>query len=225
MNKLIGALALMVISSLPNAVFATGVPMQLSEQHWRSLAYKNIHANRVTELEQGLKIQVDASASPLIYLFDEPQTISRISVSGMMGALPTIPSGLKQGGIGADDFPFRLGLVVQGDRTLGFTEQLFAAQWVKILFGLAPQWAGIDHIAFLNLANSGVETQFETRREHPRSKGLFTETIISRASADQGFDFSYTLPMPEKVIALWVSIDGDDTRSSYALTVNSISYN
>jgi len=126
-----------------------------------------------------------------------------------MGRLPVIPQGLKQGEKGADDFPFRLGLVLEGDKTLNFPQKLIVAQWVKILFDLAPVDTGIDRIMFLNLANPGTGLSEKTQHEHSGGKGLFTETIIKQVAADGNFDFSYTLPMPEKVLALWISSDGE----------------
>ena len=77
---------------------------------------------------------------------------------------------------------------------------------------------------FLNLANPGTGQSEKTQHEHSGEKDLFTETIVKQVAADENFDFSYTLPMPEKVLALWISSDGDDTGSNFALTVNSISY-
>jgi hypothetical protein len=225
MKTFIFVITVLVSFSYAVAALAISVPMQLDKHHWQSLKYRNIPANRVTELAQGLQIQIDASASPLIYVFDEAQIINQVSVDGMIGNLPVIPQGLKQGEKGADDFPFRLGLVLEGDKTLNFAQKLIAAEWVKILFGLAPEEAGIDHIMFLNLANPGYQYAADTPREHPNSKGLFTETFVGRIAADENFSFGYQLPMPVKVIALWISADGDDTGSSYTLTVNSISYN
>lgn len=224
MRKTITVTILAVFASLTQTAIAISVPMLLNEQHWKTLKYNNIPANRVSQLEQGLQIQIDSSASPLIYVFNEPQTIRRISVVGAMGSLPKIPQGLKQGDKGADDFPFRLGLVLEGDKTLNFAQKLVAAQWVKILYGLAPQDTGINRIMFLNLANPGLGQGFNTQRAHPGGEGLYTEFIVKQVTADENFDFSYTLPMPERVIALWISSDGDDTGSNYSLTVNSISY-
>jgi len=218
------AITLAILVNLTQTALAVSVPMQLDNQHWQALEYRSIPANRVTQLEQGLKIQVDASASPLIYVFDEAKTINEVSVMGMIGQLPVIPPGLVQGEKGADDFPFRLGLVLEGDKTLSLAQELFAAQWVKILFNLAPEASGIDHIMFLNLANSGLASSFAAKREHPDGNGLYTELIVERVFAEQNFNINYALPMPERVIALWISADGDDTGSKYALTVNSISY-
>jgi hypothetical protein len=223
-NTFISAIVILASYSCASAALAISVPMQLDKNHWQNLEYNSIPANRVTTLVQGLQIEIDASASPLIYVFTETQTIKQISVKGMIGSLPVIPPGLKQGEKGADDFPFRLGLVLEGDKTLNFAQKLIAAQWVKILFGLAAKDTGIDHIMFLNLANPGFSPTSGTQREHHDGKGLFTETFVGWIAADQKFNFSYKLPMPKKVIALWISSDGDDTGSSYTLTVNSISY-
>ena len=225
MRTFIYAITILMLHSYASLAFAISVPMQLDKDHWQNLKYNNIPANQVTELAQGLQIQINASASPLIYVFEEAATINQVSVSGMIGSLPVIPQGLKQGEKGADDFPFRLGLVLEGDKTLNFVQKLIATSWVKILFGLAPEEAGIDHIMFLNLVNPGFQYVPGTLREHPHSKGLYTETFVGQIAADQNFNFSYQLPMPKKVIALWISADGDDTGSSYTLTVNSISYN
>ncbi|MCP4009307.1 MAG: hypothetical protein GY726_07315 [Proteobacteria bacterium] len=225
MKQLLYAATLTALIGLTQFAGAISVPMQLDKQHWHALEYHNIRANRVNQVEQGLRIQVDRSASPLIYVFDQPQTIHEISVTGAMGRLPVIPQGLKQGEKGADDFPFRLGLVLEGDKTLNFAQKLIATQWVKILFDLAPDDTGIDRIMFLNLANPGIAQRDKVQHEQFGGQSLYTETIVEQVAAGENFDFRYTLPMPEKVLALWISSDGDDTGSSYVLTVNSISYN
>ncbi len=215
--------SLFVFFGLTQAALATSVPLQLDNPQWQALKYKNIRANRVSQIKGGLQIEIDSSASPLIFVFDEPQTIRDISVMGKMGRLPVIPEGVQQGDKGADDFPFRLGLVLEGEKKLNFGQKLIAAEWVKILFALAPSDTGIDHVKFLNLANPGyIGWQ---QREQAGGKGLFTETIVNQVNPEENFDLNYTLPMPASVIALWISADGDDTDSDFALTVNSISYN
>lgn len=222
--KIWAGLSLLVITCFTQPVFALDIPLQLDNKNWQSLTYKNIKANTVSQTENGFRIAIHSSASPLIYVFNTPQTIQNVNVLGMMGDLPVIPDGFIQGDVGADDFPFRLGLVMAGDKTLNFAEKLIAPQWVKTLYALAPEGAGVDHIHFLNLANPGGALNWQ-QRNHPRSKGLFKETIIKRIAADSQFNLSYTLPQAAKVLALWISADGDDTDSSYELTLNSISLN
>lgn len=223
-NKVWAGISLAVIICLPHTALALDVPLKLDNKNWQSLTYKNIKANTVSQTEDGIHIAINSSASPLIYVFDTPQTIQNVTVLGKMGKLPVIPEGVVQGELGADDFPFRLGLVMAGDKTLNFAEKLIAPQWVKTLYSLAPKGAGVDHIHFLNLANAGGTLNWQ-QRNHPRSKGLFKETIIKQIASQTPFDLSYALPQSAKILALWISADGDDTQSSYELTLNSISLN
>ncbi|MEE9448036.1 MAG: hypothetical protein V3V09_08755 [Arenicellales bacterium] len=215
--KLIISLAL-----LSQPTWALDIPLQLDQ--WQTLTYKSIPPNTTTQLEDSLVIDVSASASPLIYVLDSTQTIKYITVTGNAKGLPAIPNGLKQGDKGADDFPFRIGLVLAGDQTLGFAQKLIAADWIKTLFKLAPKGSGIDHVKFLNLKNSDASTSWQSR-SHPSSKGLFQETIVGSIEDKQTFNLNHQLDEAAEVIALWISIDGDDTNSTYQLILNSISLN
>ena len=203
--------------------FALDIPLQIDSQRWQTLSYQNIDANSVTQTIQGLRISVDASASPLIYVFDQPLLVKQVHVAGEIHDLPSIPIDIEQGANGADDFVFRLGLVLEGDKTLGFAQKLVAAQWVKTLFELAAAASGIDHVLFLNLANP-PDISWENR-EHPKSKGLFREQIVQHVSAGEAFEMNYSLPDDKRVLALWISADGDDTHSQFALNLNKISLN
>ena len=224
MRKLIfiSTLVLLILSS-PFTRASTQLPLMLDAPQWQLLEYNNIPANRVSQHEGGILIDVQASASPLIYVFDQAQPIRSISARGTLNMLPKIPEGTEQGERGADDFPFRLGLVLEGEQTLNFAQRLIASDWIQTLFRLAPEGSGIDHIRFLNLRNP--EPIGWQHRVHPDSKGLFTETIVGKAESNMEFDLQHTLDMPANVLALWISVDGDDTGSSFSLTLNSVSYN
>lgn len=219
-NRFLSIICAILISS-PS--FALDIPLQLNDENWQSLHYKNIDPNVITQKEQGFEIQVNNSASPLIYVFVQPLLIQNIKVSGSMGDLPTIPADLTQGDKNADDFPFRIGLVLAGDKTLNFAQKLIAPNWVKTLYALAPKGYGIDHIAFLNLANP-EEISWQSR-DHPASKGLFNETIVAHIQPHEDFELKHDLPQSSEVIALWISADGDDTHSSFSLNLKSITIN
>lgn len=145
----------MVFFGFAQSALATSVPLKLDNPQWQILKYKKIRANRVNQIKGGLQIEIDSFASPLVFVFDEPQTIRDISVIGKMGRLPVIPKGVQQGDKGADDFPFRLGLVPESEKILNYGQNLIVAEWVKILFALASSGTGIEHVKFLNLANPG----------------------------------------------------------------------
>ncbi len=223
--KIPALLAILLLGLYTNAAIATEVWLDLDQPNWQTLVYKNIPANTVRQgtTDTSIEIEVNASASPLIYVFDRPQTMESISVNGeIIGELPDIPAGLQQGAPGADDFAFRIGLVIAGDKRLNFVQRLIATDWVTTLYGLAPKGEGIDHVRFLNLANPGSITW--QQRTHPDSKGLFVETIAGRMISDGRFELSYRLPVAQRILALWISSDGDDTDSKYIVRLNSIQY-
>ena len=206
------------------ATAAELTPIELSTDsgHWQSLEYGSIPANQLSQTSDGLKITIAGSASPLIYVFDQATVMSHIEVKGQLSGLPTIPAGKTQGDKGADDFAFRLGLVLAGDKKLGAAQRLFAADWVKTLYGLAPKGTGISHVQFLNLANSpGPSWQ---QRAHPASKGLFIEQVVGMAKAAGPFELNYQLPEPARVVAFWISADGDDTNSNYSVDLQRLAY-
>lgn len=204
-------------------LYAAEVPLDLDHPNWQTLEYKGIPPNTVRQIGDAVQIDVNASASPLIYVFNQPQELREMHVSGsIIGDLPDIRAGILQGDKNADDFAFRIGLVIAGSKTLNFAQKLVAADWVTTLYELAPEGEGIDHIQFLNLANP--DTNAWRQRVHPSSKGLFVETIVDQIHADQDFMLDYALPEPTRVLALWISSDGDDTASSYTIKLNKISY-
>lgn len=189
---------------------------------WQSLRYSGIPSNQLQQTDKGIRIEIDGSASPLIYVFRQPTLISAVDVQGMLSALPHIPEGKRQGAPGADDFGFRLGLVIAGNKTLNFAQRLIAADWVKTLYGLAPGESGIDRVEFLNLSNSpGPEWK---TRVHPQSRGLFEERVVQKLSAPGPFRLAYKLPKALPVIAFWISSDGDDTQSRYRVDLTRLVY-
>jgi len=213
----------LALSLLTLNLQAAEVSLDLDQPNWQTLQYKNIPANTVSQQSTGIKIDVNASASPLIYVFDQPQDMKSIRVNGkIVGALPGLPAQVPQGEPGADDFAFRIGLVIAGNKRLNFAQRLIAADWVTTLYDLAGEKGGINYVQFLNLANPGNNNW--TQRSHPDSKGLFIENIAGIAQPNQKFSLSYTLPESQSILALWISSDGDDTGARYTVELDTIRY-
>jgi len=213
---------LLLMSGYVHTLTAQEIPLDPNGENWQSLSYRGIPANTFSHVNSSLKIEVRSSAGPLIYVFDDPVEMKQVSAQGQLGQLPVLPEGLAQGEKGADDFVLRIGLVIAGDQTLSFAQKLLAAPWVTTLFSLAPGNEGVDHVKFLNLANP--DSTSWGSREHPDGKGLFREIVVGNANANQAFELSYQLSEPRRVLALWISADGDDTNSNFDLTINTISY-
>ncbi len=183
---------------------------------WELLAYKNIQANTVTWSKRGMEITVKNSASPVIYPLSSPKRVRKVAFKGTLRGGLVFPPGLTQGERGADDFVLRIGLVLSGTARLGWFERKIAPDWVLKLQSLAPKDAGIEKVLFLNLSSQKLPW---TQRVHPLSK-YFEERIVGEASAE--FSIEETLVRPVDVVALWISVDGDDTKEGFSVTLSEL---
>ena len=217
--------AIPAIAMLLSALRAEGVPETSTKlivpvhdsAGWENLHYRRLAANHVEFTPGGVRIMVGASASPLIYPLSAPRRVSKVSVRlRVSGTLATPPDGKKWD----EDARFRLGLVVSGDKHLSVWSKAVAPAWVKRLFSLAPKNGGIDRIVFLMLGRSPAKVG-DTRR-HPSSE-LIEERIAWSDDTKTGeLKLDAVLDTPLAVSALWISVDGDDTGSSYEVLVESI---
>jgi hypothetical protein len=196
---------------------AIALPVQQVDD-WQLLQFSKIAANQVSFSEAGMAINVNASASPIIYPLDQPMMVRRVEVSGMLSNLLELDEAL-QGDEENDDFTLKIGLVVAGDKTLGGIQKLFSPDWVITLFNLASEDTGVDNIYFLN-AVQGDELLGQ-QRQHPLSD-LIYENNVWLLDQPGEFEFTHTLDMPREVIAVWLSIDGDNSKSSYSTLIRSL---
>lgn len=198
------------------SIVAEDIQVPLKEKDWQILTYSSIKPNSVS-FQSGMRIEVDDSASPLIYPLPAPTAVSSVTLKArILGELNL--DGQKQGNKKADDFVFRLGLVYQGDKKLGFLQRVFAADWILKLYSLAPEKTGIDRIEFFNvISNSEL---LGKKRQHPASDYLHENFITEIGNGT----INVTIPVPEdqKVLAIWLSSDGDDTGSKYVVDLEKI---
>jgi len=196
---------------------AIALPVQQID-NWQILQFSNIEPNRVSFSSEGMEVNVKASASPIIYPLDEPRLVSRVEVSGELSNLLSVEAE-KQGQGDNDDFTLKVGLVVTGDKTLNGFQKLFSAKWIRTLFELAPEGTGVDNIYFLNAVQDS--RQLGLKRQHPLSE-LIYENNVWLLDKPGEFAFVHRLDEPREVIAVWLSIDGDNTGSSYSTLIRSL---
>ena len=196
---------------------ALALPLQ-QVGDWQLLEYSGLKASEVAFSGEGMKVKVDSSASPIIYPLDGPTKVSGVSITGNLGRLLKVSAG-SQGEKGNDDFALKLGLVIAGDKTLNAFQRMFSAQWIKTLFDLAPQGTGVEKIYFMNAVQD--ETLLGRQRQHPLSD-LIYENNVWLLDKPGDFSFNYQLEKPQEIIAIWLSIDGDDSRSSYTIRINNL---
>ena len=184
---------------------------------WQFLSYRKIPPNTFRASVAGLEVGITNSAAPAIFPLTNPLHVTELRVSGRVSGALKMPG--KQGDKGFDDYTVRVGLVAAGSRRLSWREKMIAAPWVKKLFGLAPRGAGISRIHFYNVGTD--PRQVKRTRTHPLSD-LMEETILAVADARGDFAFTNRFEPALNVLAVWIACDGDDTKSSFAVTFNKV---
>lgn len=187
---------------------------------WRELRYGKIPAHTLRFTESAMEISVRRSAMPLLCPLPQAVRVNSIHVKGrIVGSIEVAPE--KQGKKGYDDYSLRVGLVEPGTTTLTARERRAATDWVKALFDLAPAGRGITKVHFLNL---GVDrSEIGRARQHPMSK-LLEEEVVAAPKPDGSFEFVRNFNPPMEVCAIWISADGDDTKSSFQTIINQLDF-
>lgn len=207
-TSLIGAMSLAVFS----------LPLNDASQ-WQVLERDGIPFNEVHFSSQGMRINVDNSASPIIFPLPSPTAVKKVKVTGVLDGRIKLSKKDRQGAKNRDDFALRIGLVVAGKESLSWVQKRLAPKWVKTLYGLAPEGGGIDHILFLTATQQ--RHLLGTRRVHPQSN-LLVEKYDWHLQYPGEFQFVSVLPEALDVLGVWISSDGDDTASSYSITLTEV---
>jgi len=208
------------MSKLKPLLLASAIVLPLHDpDNWQLLEYSNLPANRVEFRDRGMLVSVERSASPIVYPLDSISRVTRVSVSGELTGLLDIDPG-RQGQAGEDDFSLKVGLVIAGEKRLNFLQRIVSADWVKTLYGLAPADAGIDRILFLNAVQD--KSQLGLQRQHPLSDLIYERNVwlLDRSGP---FELHYDFESPRDVVAVWLSIDGDDSHSTYSTLISRLS--
>ena len=180
-------------------------------QAWKALAYEGRTQHSLEFSADGLMISVRESAMPLFHRLAKPVQVRGLRASGTLeGAVRTTAA--KQGTKGHDDYALRIGLVLSGPAKLSWWERRRAPGWIKELFARAPQGSGISEVRFLNLGIAS-STVGKTRR-HPSSQ-ILHEEVVSAPAMNGEFSLRKVFEQPVEVCAVWISADGDDTKSSF----------
>lgn len=201
------------------AMFAALVVPVQSSQFWEQEKYSHIPPNKVSFSRDGILVQIDKSASPLIYALDSPRKVIGFHIRGEFRGLPKFQDVHRQGQKGFDDYALRVGFVVPGKKRLSGLKKMFAPAWVAHLYLKVPDSQGLSHIQFFNATQN--QSQVGTERIHPSSE-LIHESFFAHIERDGKFDYAYTLPAPLDASALWISIDGDDTQSIFDVLISAL---
>lgn len=196
------------------------IPIDFNSDKWQALEYSSLPPHKIQFLSNKMFITVFGSASPLIYpMANDPQAITKISIKGHVDQLVQIAKPDQQGKKGFDDFNLRVGLVLLGSTKLSWLKRTVAPKWVRKMFDLAPKNQGIDHIYFLNAVLSPL--LLNQKRTHPLSEYI-KEEYVWLMDKTGAFSYSKEFQKPQWTGALWVSVDGDDTKSNFQIEIQEI---
>lgn len=207
------------LKSFQSYLFAAMVIPTNSLTDWKTEKFSSVPKNQTTASSNGLLIQVKRSAGPIIFPLKSKIKISGFKISGEFQNLPKISNPSQQGEKGFDDYPLRLGFVVPGKQKLSGLKKMMAAQWVKDLYEQVKDGDGIDYVHFFNVTQN--PQQVGKTRTHPASD-LFQEEFFAAVKHSGPFAYDYQFEKPLEAIALWLSIDGDDTKSTFNVLVSSL---
>ncbi|HZI32772.1 MAG TPA: hypothetical protein VFF11_10555, partial [Candidatus Binatia bacterium] len=183
---------------------------------WQFLKYRKIPSNTFHCTPTGLVIGVTNSAAPAVFPLTNELSVVKIRVRGTISGSLKVPPG-KQGQKGFDDFVLRVGLVEPGTHTLSWWQKRVAADWVKKLFSLTPSGKGISKIHFFNVGTDAAQIG----RNWTYNSGVpMEQTVVAVPDAGGFFTFTNSFAKPLDVIAIWISSDGDDTHSSFSITLS-----
>ena len=189
---------------------------------WKELRFNSIPANKVTYDQSFLQIEVNQSASPLIYRFERIKNVDEVSlqleISGQMNQ-----DQFKKWKDFEEDSYLRVGLIATGSKRPSRLKLFFAPDWVKTLFSLAPEGVGLDQIHFFNVA---VQSHLiGKRRNHAKSEYISEEILIARENRQERISVQIRPTSPMKITGFWLSADGDDSRSNFSLKIKNFQFN
>lgn len=190
------------------------ITVPLKESSWVVLSYNKIPSNKVIFSSDALTVEVKNSAGPVVHKLTKTGKITKFFIKGNVTG-----SKVHETGSFDEDSMLRFGLVAIGRQTLTGPKKWFAADWVKKLFALAPEETGLDKIYFFNFTNRGA--LLGKSRTHPKSD-LIVENIFAEIEKNGIFNVSKKIEPPIDATAIWISIDGDDTKSEYETAISEI---
>jgi len=214
-------LAILLVLAVTPASFPAQ-PIPLDPARWQKLNYSGISQNSTQVTDTRITIDVDSSASPLIYPFARPEPATSLDIVARITGVLKLQPGVVQGEPGNDDFRLWIGVAYAGDNRLSLLERLVAPEWIRHLFKLAPDNGGISRIEFYTTYTD--QRLAGTSRIHPAIE-LCEQQFILNVGDDGSINQRITLPTDQPVVALWINSDGDDSKSQFRVEIERLRLN
>lgn len=187
-----------------------------SPETWEALDFDGIPRNQISYEGEQIRIAVNESATPLVRSFPTVEKVTRLVVKGtIQGSLNLNDSEIwtKK----KDDAFLRVGLIEPGEKRLSKLQRLAAPEWIRRLDEIfSGTIAGVGSIRVFQVMPS--QAAVGKKRTNPAAD-LFREEIAA-APEDGAFSFEIDLSeAPVETAGIWLLADGDDTNSSFTVTI------
>lgn len=182
---------------------------------WESARFDGVAPNQIDFGRGGMTISVESSASPVFHLYSSPQQVSSLSVSGRVEGTLDFEA--------ADDWPddalLRVGIVVAAPEPARRLSLLAAPGWVRELNKrLRAMDRGVETIRTFHVM---PKEEWVGRTRINPNVDVFQETVATAPGGDGRFAIEESFA-PVEVLGIWVLADGDDTDSSFEVTIDRI---
>ena len=198
------------------------IPLGPSPQ-WNHYQFSGIAPNSVQWQSDQIRIEVDQTASPLLYTLKNEVLVKTLNVKAqILAPFPKIPTNRAQGQRNADDYILRFGLIVKGDDRLSWLQRRLAPSWLVEMEKQLPEKWGIEKVMFFTTCRQ--KKLLNQERSHFLSS-KFAEKCVTFLEREGAFEIDVALGNPENVIGLWIGSDGDDLKSKFQLILEKIQLN
>jgi hypothetical protein len=207
---------LLVILLQSNGLYAGSMEelLDLKADNFEHIEFKRIKQSRYRFHDQQLQVDVEDSASFLMKSFDSVRKIRQVSFKWQSNGALKIKDAQHEEQKQGDDAVFKLGLLLEGSDSFS---NPFVPAWVKRVDDLLKYPS--EDMIYLVADSKHVPGQ---RWANPYNKRVTMIAIDSIDDAQRWQQASYYFDTPVNVVGLWLMSDGDNTASSFTVTIKDI---
>ena len=211
------AVVFVVIILLPTDTLFAATPAEailLQADNLTHIQFRKIKANRITYQKQKLQIDVDDSASILMLPFEAVEPVSKVSFEWRNEGRPLVKDSQHELERSGDDAVFKLGLLLKSDDN---AINPFVPPWLKQVRELLTFPS--EEMVYLVVDARHTSGQ---RWISPYNQRITMISVASREDESGWRQASYQFEQPQDVVALWLMADGDNTHSTFNVSIKNI---
>lgn len=207
--------AVMILSQTNVLSAATSTEViSLQVDSFEHIQFKKIKANHVAYQEELVQIDVDDSASILMLPFETVKPINKVSFEWRSEGRPRVKDSQHELKRNGDDAVFKLGLLLKSDDD---SINPFVPPWLKQVRELLTFPS--EEMIYLVVDARHTSGQ---RWISPYNQRITMISVASREDESGWRQASYQFEQPQDVVALWLMADGDNTHSTFNVSIKNI---